>query len=361
MAYAMKSPIERTPENAAYVSNRNAERRAMEEARIEEAWEQAAQKAKAEEKQAAKVKAGEAAKPVQYSVGSFDDVLTDRELARFYSAVGEMRIGKEKQFARSRSGKFMVAIDDKIIYTDGRWKNPSIDRVDTILLSDETEIDFVRQIIIQNERGRLNDEQAGNLIRQAFGDELVWRRDGNSAGAFVWENSRGEGSIAGTDYQEVREGTRQYSIQFGDDKRLNALINYARDNVQPELLEMALGKKLNALFEKQNTRTSFQQANPVRIAKELAANLGTKIYTADIKSDAVLGYYQQRVQNIVVDKDSISDFSVSLFGIGQYVYGSAKLDNVFTQMTQNEFLREFADYMTHGDESVDPMFAARLS
>lgn len=281
MAYAMKSPIERTPENAAYVSNRNAERRAMEEARIEEAWEQAAQKAKAEEKQSAS--------PIQYSLAENEkSVLDKQDLARFYAAIGEMKAGKRAQFQKNADGLYMLAIGNKIVYTDGKWASPSIEKVDVIHKEHETEIEPIRDAIFYVEQmGGLDANEMRRALSKVLEDGDFERYgDGISASDNGDGIARGEGDIGNEVYSGAgSDGKPQYSVRFDEDKRLNALINYARDNVQPELLEMALGKKLNALFEKQNTRTSFQQANPVRIAKELAANLGTKIYTADINNN----------------------------------------------------------------------------
>ncbi len=253
----------------------------MEEARIEEAWEQAAQKAKAEEEQSAS--------PIQYSLAEDEkSVLDKQDLARFYAAIGEMKAGKRAQFQKNADGLYMLAIGNKIVYTDGKWASPSIEKVDVIHKEHEAEIEPIRDIIFYVEQTEgISDEQRNNILTEVLKEEAPERHvAGIRKSNISNENGRGERSVTDEVHSGAgHDGKPQYSIQFGDDKRLNALINYARDNVQPELLEMALGKKLNALFEKQNTRTSFQQANPVRIAKELAANLGTKIYTADIKNN----------------------------------------------------------------------------
>lgn len=88
MAYAMKSPIERTAENAAYVSNRNAGSRAM--------WD-----AIAAEKQEAKTE--EDARSIQYSLAENEKSILDKQdLARFYAAIGEMKIGKKNAVSKER-------------------------------------------------------------------------------------------------------------------------------------------------------------------------------------------------------------------------------------------------------------------
>lgn len=152
----------------------------------------------------------------------------------------------------------------------------------------------------------------------------------------------------------------QYSVRFDEDERLDALISFARDNNAADLLKDLYGKKLSSLFGSRDTRTSFEQVNPVRILKTLAANLGTQIYTADIKDDVIMGYYDQAARTIVVDENSISNLRVGLFGIGQYVYDAIGDKFKLKGITRIDFFRDFAEYMTHTDDNIDPTFRANL-
>ena len=152
----------------------------------------------------------------------------------------------------------------------------------------------------------------------------------------------------------------QYSVRFDEDERLDALISFARDNNAADLLQDLYGKKLRSLFGSRDTRTSFEQVNPVRILKTLAANLGTQIYTADIKDDVIMGYYDQAARAIVVDENSLSNLRVGLFGIGQYVYDAIGDKFKLRGITRFDFFREFAEYMTHATDDVNPMFRSNL-
>lgn len=173
----------------------------------------------------------------------------------------------------------------------------------------------------------------------------------------MWEAKAEEENAAKT---ETRESKPQYSVRFDEDERLDALINFARDNSAADLLKDLYGKKLSILFGGRDTRTSFEQVNPVRILKTLAANLGTQIYTADIKDDVIMGYYDQAARTIVVDENSISNLRVGLFGIGQYVYDAIGDKFKLRGITRFDFFREFAEYMTHATDDVDPMFRSYL-
>lgn len=185
--------------------------------------------------------------------------------------------------------------------------------------------------------------------------DYVSNRDAGSRA--MWEAKAEEENAAKTETQESKP---QYSVRFDEDERLDALISFARDNNAADLLKDLYGKKLSSLFGGRDTRTSFEQVNPVRILKTLAANLGTQIYTADIKDDVIMGYYDQAARAIVVDENSISNLRVGLFGIGQYVYDAIGDKFKLRGITRFDFFREFAEYMTHATDDVNPMFRSNL-
>lgn len=185
--------------------------------------------------------------------------------------------------------------------------------------------------------------------------DYVSNRDAGSRA--MWEAKAEEENAAKT---ETRESKPQYSVRFDEDERLDALISFARDNNAADLLKDLYGKKLSILFGGRDTRTSFEQVNPVRILKTLAANLGTQIYTADIKDDVIMGYYDQAARAIVVDENSLSNLRVGLFGIGQYVYDAIGDKFKLRGITRFDFFREFAEYMTHANDDVNPMFRSNL-
>lgn len=185
--------------------------------------------------------------------------------------------------------------------------------------------------------------------------DYVANRDAGSRA--MWEAKAEEENAAKT---ETRESKPQYSVRFDEDERLDALISFARDNNAADLLKDLYGKKLSSLFGGRDTRTSFEQVNPVRILKTLAANLGTQIYTADIKDDVIMGYYDQAARTIVVDENNLANLRVGLFGIGQYVYDAIGDKFKLKGITRIDFFRDFAEYMTHTDDNIDPTFRANL-
>ena len=50
--------------------------------------------------------------------------MTNRQWRMFYEKIAEIRRGESDAFTRTRDGKFILAIDNKLIYADGAWNNP---------------------------------------------------------------------------------------------------------------------------------------------------------------------------------------------------------------------------------------------
>ena len=216
------------------------------------------------------------------------------------------------------------------------------------------------------ERGRQSEVRGQNEGNDATGNRagLEGQRGTGEVSSNLAAGGTGDVLEGGRGTLETAQGGEnlnpQYSVRFDEDERLNALINFARDNNAADLLKDLYGKKLSSLFSGRDTRTSFEQVNPVRILKTLAANLGTQIYTADIKDDVIMGYYDQAARTIVVDENNLANLRVGLFGIGQYVYDTIGEKFKLKGITRMDFFREFAEYMTHTSDDIDPMFRSTL-
>ena len=215
-------------------------------------------------------------------------------------------------------------------------------------------------------RGQQNEVRGQNEGNDATGNRAGLegqRRAGEVSSNFA---ARGTGGVleGGRGTLKTAQGGKnlnpQYSVRFTEDEQLDALISFARDNNAADLLQDLYGKKLSILFGGRDTRTSFEQVNPVRILKTLAANLGTQIYTANIKDDVIMGYYDQAARTIVVDENNLANLRVGLFGIGQYVYDAIGDKFKLKGITRFDFFKEFAEYMTHTSDDIDPTFRSNL-
>ena len=73
--------------------------------------------------------------------------------------------------------RIYIAIENKLVYTDGEWNEPSVYRVIEIKLDNETEIDLARSFIFASEDGEYSYEQARRISEIVLGADVVVRND----------------------------------------------------------------------------------------------------------------------------------------------------------------------------------------
>lgn len=184
---------------------------------------------------------------VKFSRRTSRDInLTEEQLARFYEKVGEIQTGKSKQFKKARTGHFIFAIDNKLVYTNGDFEKPSVHKVVDINLEDETDIDVVRQIIFKWEERECSGEQARRFLENMYGKRVVDGHNFEVHRSNAGENGRRKGKVGGSVYRgsetAVSEETlnNKYSLRNQDrtvrDLLLTAADRYARNKPQQELL-----------------------------------------------------------------------------------------------------------------------------
>ena len=221
----------------------------------------------------------------------------------------------------------------------------------------------------------------GGMTSEVRGSQKADDAAGNRAGlegqgrtgevlAVPAEGRTGSNPEGGRGAAEATQGRKnlnpQYSVQFDAAERLNILREFAKDINSQELYKYTIGERLNSIFRGTNLQPSFDQLNPVRIVQNLAAELGTSTYTADLSAMGdditnVLSYYDTRARSLVVDKNSAADLGVTLYGLGQFVYDkcAANLDaNTYSRVN---FGQQFADYMTHENADCNPDFITDLT
>lgn len=137
------------------------------------------------------------------TVDNAGSLLTEKQWAKFYSMVGEIKGGKSAQFEKTKDGKYILAIEDKLIYTDGKHSNPSVEKVVEISLDSETHVDFARQIIYRVERGNTSYDLARTIFEDLYKDGDAVRSYSIVHGANARQDRRGEGNAR----QAVRRGT----------------------------------------------------------------------------------------------------------------------------------------------------------
>ncbi len=102
-------------------------------------------------------------------------VLDGSELRTFYERISDRKNGAYAP--KTADGKYIFAVGEKfgvnntVIVTDGRYANPSIERVYRINLDNETDIEIVRDIIY--EREQQDGARTRDVIETYFDPEVV--------------------------------------------------------------------------------------------------------------------------------------------------------------------------------------------
>ena len=130
--------------------------------------------------------------------------LSEQEQAMFYSKIGEMQAGKRAQFHVSPDGYYIFDIENKLVYTDGKWKNPKIVRVVTFDLKDGTDIDNAMYFWGGEEDGGANYEQTRRVLESVFHEGCVSFVSNGVRETVRWEDGRRKGTAGG----EIHEGNR---------------------------------------------------------------------------------------------------------------------------------------------------------
>lgn len=230
---------------------------------------------------------------MQFSIGDKKkNPMTKQDFGSFYAKVGEMKIGKTDQFARAANGDYILAIKNKLVYTDGNWNRPSISSVVEILLDDETDIDAMREVWYEYENGNFSEDTAIAIGESLHQKEVFRRSDFGYSGRDQYSSGGGQGS--GSEKNPRGNGRVKYSLP--SDNLLGQEIAdwqtaQRRDTDQQQTTQRPTG-------ERQFTTKTLQESQAVpQWAKDaLYNNPETRYYETDTNNDQIVRSWE-RLQN----------------------------------------------------------------
>jgi len=121
-------------------------------------------------------------------------LLTEKELSNLFDKISDKHLGT--QFTKNQDGLFIIPVGDefginnKLIYTNGNYYDPSIEQVVTINLHTETKIDMIRRSILYEEANgwepiwysdRINTDYSENELISRY-SATDYRLPGGSTG-----------------------------------------------------------------------------------------------------------------------------------------------------------------------------------
>ena len=77
--------------------------------------------------------------------------LSKKEFAQFYDKIAEIKIEKNPQFQNAPDGSYIFDIENKLVYTDGDWEDPTIRRVVSFDLTDGTDLAMAKLFFTEQE------------------------------------------------------------------------------------------------------------------------------------------------------------------------------------------------------------------
>lgn len=174
-------------------------------------------------KQPGEIENPEAAWPYKHNIMDAND------MAQFSTMLSNITFLGHKTYTLTAAGEMKLAIDNKVVYTDGNFDRPVISRVIVFNSKHYTEISEARDILENYEKRKSEISKAVRVIEAYFGEGFVnqYVRDdfGNAAG----QAGGGEGSNRGAAYPGDKSRTIR-GIQFGDDG--TEIITYSDGTVE---------------------------------------------------------------------------------------------------------------------------------
>ena len=96
--------------------------------------------------------------------------LSNREYAMFREKIAEIKIGKSAQFPKSANGEYILAIDNKLVYTDGEFVDTHVSRIIELNVGDETLTDLARSFVYEEEGKGKSYAEIRGILESCFGE-----------------------------------------------------------------------------------------------------------------------------------------------------------------------------------------------
>ena len=231
-------------------------------------------------------------------------VMTNDEVAAFYEKISEMRSQKYKNYVISAEGDFIFEVGNKLVYSDGNYRNPHIENVIEFNTKQETVITEARRLVYECETNGTGTDFAYTIIETVYGQEFIKQTNyGNSEtyGEFV---GRGEGENGKATDSRSREdgGWSQEEKQYAITKDIDETDNMAAEKETPkallsqrEVAEIyAEVKRTRRNLEKVQRRMRLSDEDKMHVGRLLRGELTAEYLPEDSDKEGVLAVYEAK-------------------------------------------------------------------
>lgn len=120
------------------------------------------------------------------------EIFSNVENKMFHQKLAEIRQGSEA-FVQTDEGYYIVPIENKLVFTDGDFNRPYIDRIVEVLVETQTRFDMAKEIIYDVEAGRQGIREASRTLQNFQGEGAVLQYTGRDNRPYGWADRKPKG------------------------------------------------------------------------------------------------------------------------------------------------------------------------
>ena len=120
------------------------------------------------------------------------EIFSNVENKMFHQKLAEIRQGSEA-FVQTEDGEYIIPIENKLVFTNGDFNRPYVREIIEVITGYSTNFEKVKDVIVDEARGRTGHREAMQLVKQVFGDGLVLQYKSDINGAYGWADRKPKG------------------------------------------------------------------------------------------------------------------------------------------------------------------------
>ena len=120
-------------------------------------------------------------------------IIDETDRARFYEVIADLN-KRNYSVPRNKNGVYMIEHNNKIMFTDGDFKAPTLSKVIVFAENYDANMAYVKGRIFDEERRTAGHGEAVELLNRMYGDGFIHEYNVRNYQRNDWQDGRGEGS-----------------------------------------------------------------------------------------------------------------------------------------------------------------------
>ena len=120
-------------------------------------------------------------------------IIDETDRARFYEVIADLN-KRNYSVPRNKNGVYMIEHENKIMFTDGDFKAPTLSKVIVFDTNYDANMAYAKGLIFDEERRTAGHGEAVELLNRMYGDGFIHEYNARNYQRDDWQDRRGEGS-----------------------------------------------------------------------------------------------------------------------------------------------------------------------